>query len=109
MWIIELMGWFGAFFLALQGVSQLIKTIKTRDFSGLSRLMILFWFLGEIFILVYIFYQEKLQWPLVFNYVLNIFICTTILGVFVYEQRRIKKNRNEKQKELRASDKIKNF
>ena len=57
--IIETIGWIGAVLLATCGLPQLYKTIKTNNFSGLSIIFILWWFLGEIFSFTYIIYEAE--------------------------------------------------
>lgn len=79
--IIEIFGWLGGFFLAICALPQLIKTVKTRDFRGLSISYILIWFFGEIFTLLYIF-TISFRWPLLFNHGINFFISGIILLMY---------------------------
>lgn len=81
MFNIELIGWIGAFLLATCGLPQLIKTIRTRDFSGLSLTFVLWWFAGEILTLSYVIYTAW-RWPLIFNYSINIIVCIVILALY---------------------------
>ncbi len=46
--IIEIVGWIGAILLATCGLPQLYKSIKTKDFRGLSMLFILWWGLSDM-------------------------------------------------------------
>ena len=78
----ELIGWLGAFLLATCGLPQLFKTIKTKDFSGLSLLFIVWWLLGEILTLAYILIKA-FRYPLLFNYIINIIVCVIILIVYL--------------------------
>ena len=80
--IIEIFGWIGAFLLATCGLPQLYKTLKSKDFSGLSILFIIWWLLGELFLFIYIIY-EAFKWPLLFNYGINIIVCIIILIIFL--------------------------
>ena len=85
---IETIGWLGAVLLATCGLPQLLKTIKTKDFSGLSLIFIIWWFLGEIFMLTYIMI-EAFRIPLLFNYGINIIVCIVIF--YVYYKYKVKK------------------
>ncbi|MFA5259417.1 MAG: PQ-loop repeat-containing protein [Candidatus Pacearchaeota archaeon] len=80
--IIEIIGWTGAVLLATCGLPQLIKTIQTKNFSGLSLTFIVWWLLGEIFTLTYIVYTAW-RWPLLFNYGINIIVCIIMLILFL--------------------------
>ncbi len=78
---IEIIGWIGAFLLATCGLPQLFKTIKTKNFSGLSLTFIVWWLAGEVLTLTYILYKA-FRWPLIFNYSINISVCLVIIGLF---------------------------
>ena len=80
--IISIFGWLGAILLATCGIPQLIKTLKTKKFDGLSLIFIIWWLLGEVFILIYVLY-DAFRWPLIFNYGINIFVCLTILLIYL--------------------------
>jgi uncharacterized protein with PQ loop repeat len=80
--LINIIGWLGAFLLATCSLPQLIKTIKTKKFEGLSLTFVIWWLLGEIFTLSYIFHVA-FKWPLIFNYTINILATSIILGLFI--------------------------
>ena len=80
--IIQIIGWLGAFLLATCGIPQLIRTIRSKNFQGLSMIFILWWILGEILVLIYVLY-EAFRWPLIFNYGINIGVCFLILIIFI--------------------------
>ncbi|MBN1215509.1 MAG: PQ-loop repeat-containing protein [Candidatus Lokiarchaeota archaeon] len=75
---IEVIGWIGAFLLATCGLPQMYKSIKTKNFQGLSLLFILWWGFGELFTLYYII-EKAFRWPLLFNYMINITVVFVIL------------------------------
>jgi uncharacterized protein with PQ loop repeat len=79
--LIESIGWIGAVLLATCGLPQLIKTVKSKDVSGLSLLFIVWWLLGEIFVLSYVLYKA-FRWPLIFNYAFNILVCMVLIFYF---------------------------
>lgn len=80
-----LMGWIGAFLLAICGLPQAIKTLHTRRFDGLSLSFVTFWFFGELFTFLYII-LSAFSWPLFFNYSVNLLICSIILEVYIIEK-----------------------
>jgi len=90
--IIEIMGWSGAFLLATCGLPQLIKTIKTKNFDGLSFLFLVWWLLGEILTLSYIFYTA-FRLPLLFNYTFNIIVVAIILILYLISWKKNKKKK----------------
>lgn len=79
---IDFIGWIGAVILATSGLPQLIKTLKTKRFEGLSLVFVIWWLIGEILILFYVLYA-KFSWQLVFNYGLNTLICLVIIEVYL--------------------------
>jgi len=80
--MIEIIGWVGAFLLATCGIPQVYKSVKTKDFSGLSILFILWWGIGEVLVLYYVI-NRAFRWPLLFNYGLNIIAVFIILGFYL--------------------------
>lgn len=80
--LIQILGWLGAFLLAVCGLPQLFKTIKTKNFDSLSITFIWCWLLGELFLFTYVVY-EAFKWPLLFNYGINIGVCVIILSLFL--------------------------
>jgi len=88
--MIEFIGWLGAFLLATCGIPQLVKTIRTRNFDGLSLLFLFWWLFGEIFVLFYIL-QRAFRWPLLFNYMINIVVVFIILFLFALSKGKSKR------------------
>ena len=80
--MIELIGWVGAFLLATCGLPQMYKTVKTKNFDGLSLLFILAWGFGELFTLYYII-ETAFRWPLLFNYLINIIVVFIIITTYM--------------------------
>ena len=85
--MIEFVGWLGAVLLATCGIPQLVKTIRTRNFDGLSLTFLFWWLLGEIFILFYVI-QKAFKWPLILNYAINIVVIFVILFLFALTGRK---------------------
>ena len=66
---LELIGWISGAMLAICGIPQAIKIIKTNDTSSLSMMFLVLWFLGEVFGIIYVLPKEHS--PLIFNYGFN--------------------------------------
>jgi len=56
---IEIIGWLGVMCMALNGIPQVIKTLRVKNVSGLSIWMLLLWFLGCVFLLVYTLFTNQ--------------------------------------------------
>jgi uncharacterized protein with PQ loop repeat len=73
----NIIGWIGSVCLALCGIPQAVKTIQTRSAGDISIMFLLLWLIGEVLTLVYI--VPKLDWPLLFNYSVNIIVIAIVL------------------------------
>jgi len=82
--VIESIGWLGAFFFAICAVPQAWQSWKEKHSDGLSTMFIVFWLLGEIFMLVYVVFQPELDWPLIVNYVVNLLLTVVIAWYKLY-------------------------
>ena len=72
-----LIGWIGSFMLAICAVPQAYKSYVDKHSDGISWYFLLLWLFGEVFLLVYVI--NKLDIPLIINYLCNIFIVVIIL------------------------------
>lgn len=88
--VLESVGWLGFMLLALCGVLQLLTTIKTKTFDGLSISFIIVWFIGEIFAFIYVV-AKGFSFSLLFNYGVNIIVCVWILVIYIQHLKRTKK------------------
>ncbi|MBU2576182.1 MAG: hypothetical protein KKF50_00490 [Nanoarchaeota archaeon] len=68
-------------FFAWCGLPQFIKAITTKKVEGLSLTFLFMWLFGEFFSLIYVMWVAP-RGPLIFNYVLNLFLVFGILFVF---------------------------
>lgn len=75
----EWLGWIGALCLACCAVPQSIMSIKQGHSDGISKGLLWFWSLGEIFTLIYIWYGSR-DLPLLVNYGANI----VFIGVVIW-------------------------
>ncbi|RME80319.1 MAG: PQ-loop repeat-containing protein [Planctomycetota bacterium] len=82
--VIQFCGWLGSLLLATCGLPQMIWTMKTKRFEGLSIIFLLWWFFGEIFSIIYVLYY--LNWPLIMNFGLNLLICGVIIAYYIKYQ-----------------------
>jgi len=71
------LGWLGAVCLALSGLPQAIKTVRTRKADDISFLFLSLWLGGEVLTLAYVL--PSLDFPLMVNYLANILIVGTIM------------------------------
>lgn len=67
----------GTILLAFQGAPQAYKCYKDGNGNGLSPWFLWMWFLGEVFVFIYVLYL--VDWILLINYGLNIVIVSCIL------------------------------
>ena len=70
----ETVGWLGGILLSLCAAPELVKTVRERK-CGIGAAMLLLWGVGEILMLIYVL--PKLDYPLIFNYALNL----TLVGI----------------------------
>ena len=76
--LFQILGWLGSICLAICGVPQAWMSYKDKHSYGISWAFVLLWAFGEAFALAYVY--DKLDLPLVTNYLTNILI----LGVILY-------------------------
>lgn len=65
-------GWLGATSLAFCGVPQAIQVVAQGHAEGISSGFLMFWFIGEILTLYYIWRLTGFNKPLFLNYSVNI-------------------------------------
>ena len=86
--MLELIGWIGGILLAICAAPQAVKTYKEKDASGLSWWMLFFWGAGEVLTLAYIIATNinsgSWQFPLIFNYGLNIILMSYLIWAKYY-------------------------
>ena len=72
--LLETIGWVGAILFATCSIPQVKQVYQTKSTSDLSMSFLQMWLWGEILSFVYILSNESLQWPLITNYLFNIFL-----------------------------------
>ena len=73
----ETIGWIGSILFALCGFPQALQSYKDKHSNGLNWPFILMWLFGEILTLIYIW--PKSDYPLIFNYSLNLMFLLVII------------------------------
>lgn len=80
----SIIAWLSSILLASCGIPELYKTIKQGK-CGIGYGMLITWYLGEIFGLIYVIYLGN--YPLTANYLLNTCIITILWYYKLYPQR----------------------
>lgn len=85
--ILTWIGWIGSFLLAVCSIPQAWKCFKTKHAEGLSWPFIQMWFWGEIFAFAYVW--PKHDWPLLFNYSVNIIGLLVIIFYMLFPKKAV--------------------
>ena len=83
----EFFGWASTFLLTIGGFPQAYKTYKEGNAHGLSYGMVISWFIGEIFLVLYSLGHFNL--PVLMNSVLNSCIAAFILRYKIFPRNSI--------------------
>ena len=75
--ILQFLGWLGSILLAFCALPQALASFKNKSSEGVTWGLLIMWGLGEIFTFIYVF--PKMDIPLLFNYLANIFFLLVIL------------------------------
>jgi len=78
--IAQILGWTATFLFSIMIIPQMIKTIKSKDTSGVSLMMFIVFLIANIIALVYACMIQ--QYPLILKY--TIAIITTIAYVIIF-------------------------
>lgn len=79
---LELIGWIGSIAFAICAAPQAWESYKTGKSDGITWGFLLLWLIGEIFTLIYVW--PKILWPLIFNYLGNIFFILIVVRYKLY-------------------------
>lgn len=74
--VYELVGWIGSILFAVCAIPQAYQCYKQGHGLGLDWIFLLCWLFGEILVTIYIL--PKHDWPLLFNYAVNL-VCLIII------------------------------
>ena len=81
----EYIGWIGSILFAICGLPQALQSFKQGHSNGLTWSFLLMWFFGELFTLIYII--PKQDWPLIFNYTMNMGFLLVILKFKIWKRK----------------------
>jgi uncharacterized protein with PQ loop repeat len=72
----QFLGWFGNIILSIGVIPQVYQTWTTHDVNSFNWSFLLMWAFGVFFTFIYILHDnkkdQKYQWPLLLNYLVNI-------------------------------------
>jgi hypothetical protein len=80
--MLEIIGWLGSASLAICGVPLAWQTFKQKHARGINNWLIALWLFGEIATVIYII--PKQDYPLLFNYSLNIMCLAVVVRYKIY-------------------------
>ena len=80
----ETLGWIGAILFAICALPQSIECARNGHARGLNWFFLLAWFFGEVFTIIYVW--PKADYPLLFNYFLNLVFLAVILRYKIWER-----------------------
>lgn len=81
----EILGWAGAILFAICALPQAIECARNGHARGLNWFFLLAWFFGEVFTIIYVW--PKADYPLLFNYFLNLVFLAVILRYKIWERK----------------------
>ncbi len=90
--ISQVLGWIATFLFSIMIIPQMIKTIKSKDTSGVSLLLFIIFLVANIIALIYAILIS--QSPLIIKYSIAIFstaIYLAIFAVFYTSKQKLKK------------------
>ena len=85
--MVELSGWISSVLFAICALPQAIVCYRQGHGNGISKLFMWFWFLGEVFVQVYVYGTHGLDLPLFVNYWGNTVLILVIMR-YIYFPRR---------------------
>ena len=80
----EYVGWIGAVLFAICGLPQAIQCTRDGHSRGLNWFFLMAWLCGEILTIVYIW--PKQDYPLLFNYLLNLVFLVIMIRYKIWER-----------------------
>lgn len=66
------LGWAGSVLFAICAAPEAYLSFKNKHSNGLSYAFLMIWSFGEVFTLAYVVYTTPGNYPLIFNYLLNL-------------------------------------
>lgn len=81
----EIIGWIGAVLFAICGLPQAIQCYRDGHSRGLNWGFLGCWLWGEILTIIYVW--PKQDWPLLFNYFLNLVFLLVMVKFKIWERK----------------------
>lgn len=78
----QILGWTATVLFSIMVIPQMMKTIKTKDTSGVSLMLFVIYFIANIIALVYALMIS--QGPLIIKYVIAIITTVIYIGLYFY-------------------------
>ncbi len=89
--IAQILGWIATFLFSIMVIPQMIKTIKSKDTSGVSLLLFIIFLVANIIALIYAIMIS--QPPLVIKYIIAIVTTITYIAIFLFYYARNKEKK----------------
>ena len=80
--IAQILGWVATILFSIMIIPQMIKTLRTRDTSGVSLLLFVIFLVANVIALIYAILIA--QPPLIIKYILAIITTVAYIGIFFY-------------------------
>lgn len=80
--IAQILGWIATFLFSIMVIPQIIKTVKSKDTSGVSLLLFVIFLIANIIALIYAILIYQL--PLIIKYIIAIITTITYILIFWY-------------------------
>lgn len=81
----EIIGWLGSILFAICGLPQALQSMRDGHSDGLNWMFLLTWLSGEVLTIIYVF--PKADYPLLFNYTLNLLFLTIIIWYKIFNRK----------------------
>ena len=80
--IAQILGWTATFLFSIMIIPQMIKTIKSKDTSGVSFLLFVIFLIANVIALIYAVMIS--QPPLIIKYIIAIVTTIAYIGIFLF-------------------------
>lgn len=89
--IAQILGWIATILFSIMIIPQIIKTIKSRDTSGVSLLLFIIFLVANIIALIYAIMIS--QPPLIIKYIIAIVTTIAYIAIFLFYYTRKKEKK----------------
>lgn len=87
----QILGWIATFLFSIMVIPQMIKTIKSKDTSGVSLLLFIIFLVANVIALIYAIMIS--QPPLIIKYIIAILTTVAYIAIFLFYYTGNKKKR----------------